>query len=302
MKRANETKPVAVPLSELPEVTEIDDLFLFGSKTNDAGVPESCKMPVDRFLEHAKEIQRIRVLAYRMETKQTDIFIGESMTMYYIKGENVGSLKINNEDVALNEYVTIYIPVDSIVSIEITPKLTDAVSYLYILSTVDSDTPIPDPAYGNHILNTNNPHKVTKSQVGLGNLPNAKTDDANVNDSNILATTAMVHNVVGGSPDLSLSFAFPATVESILYPITTEILDLKEYILNLRLWEIQETSSAIQTFIPADSLIVQTYLQTRQQPEGETQAGTFLYIKANNLNGSSKYQVQFLLLKVKKNN
>ncbi|TAN18840.1 MAG: hypothetical protein EPN37_04570 [Chitinophagaceae bacterium] len=43
-----------------------------------------------------------------------------------------------------------------------------------------------------HIANTLNPHGVTKVQVGLGNLPNAKSDAINLNDTNTLATSAAV--------------------------------------------------------------------------------------------------------------
>lgn len=48
-----------------------------------------------------------------------------------------------------------------------------------------------------HLSRKDNPHSVTKSQVGLGNLPNAKTDDPAVSDSNILATSAMVSAISG---------------------------------------------------------------------------------------------------------
>jgi hypothetical protein len=47
-----------------------------------------------------------------------------------------------------------------------------------------------------HLKRTDDPHNVTKDQVGLGNLPNAKTDDINVSDSNILATSKMVNNSI----------------------------------------------------------------------------------------------------------
>lgn len=49
----------------------------------------------------------------------------------------------------------------------------------------------------NHINNKANPHTVTKSQVGLSNIPNAKTDDPKVSDSNILATSKAVSLVNG---------------------------------------------------------------------------------------------------------
>lgn len=41
----------------------------------------------------------------------------------------------------------------------------------------------------NHTGNQSNPHNVTKSQVGLGNLPNAKSDSTSLDDTNTLATS-----------------------------------------------------------------------------------------------------------------
>ncbi len=43
-----------------------------------------------------------------------------------------------------------------------------------------------------HAALTNNPHSVTKIQVGLGNIPNAKSDEITLNDSNILATSKSI--------------------------------------------------------------------------------------------------------------
>ncbi len=50
-----------------------------------------------------------------------------------------------------------------------------------------------------HLTRKDNPHKVTKAQIGLGNLPNAKTSDINVSDSNILATSKMVNDALTGA-------------------------------------------------------------------------------------------------------
>lgn len=44
----------------------------------------------------------------------------------------------------------------------------------------------------NHIADKNNPHRVNKEQVGLGNLPNAKSDAINLDDSESLATSKAV--------------------------------------------------------------------------------------------------------------
>ena len=43
-----------------------------------------------------------------------------------------------------------------------------------------------------HIANVANPHGTTAAQIGLGNLPNAKSDLLTVNDSNVLATSKAV--------------------------------------------------------------------------------------------------------------
>lgn len=44
-----------------------------------------------------------------------------------------------------------------------------------------------------HYTNTNNPHQVTKAQVGLGDLPNAKSDSITLDDSNVLATAKAIY-------------------------------------------------------------------------------------------------------------
>lgn len=46
-----------------------------------------------------------------------------------------------------------------------------------------------------HIEDTDNPHAVTKTQVGLSNIPNAKSDAINLDDSNTLATSKAVDDL-----------------------------------------------------------------------------------------------------------
>ncbi|WP_223151659.1 hypothetical protein [Chitinophaga varians] len=50
-------------------------------------------------------------------------------------------------------------------------------------------------AIANHVANQNNPHGVTKAQVGLGNLPNAVSDATDQNKSDVLATSAAVYQL-----------------------------------------------------------------------------------------------------------
>lgn len=46
-----------------------------------------------------------------------------------------------------------------------------------------------------HAALTNNPHTVTKAQVGLSNIPNAKSDSVSLSDSNTLASSKAVHDL-----------------------------------------------------------------------------------------------------------
>lgn len=53
-----------------------------------------------------------------------------------------------------------------------------------------------------HVTDTTNPHQVTKTQVGLGNLPNALSSARNLNDANVLLTAkAMRDHVVSADHD-----------------------------------------------------------------------------------------------------
>lgn len=49
-------------------------------------------------------------------------------------------------------------------------------------------------AVDTHSARIDNPHATTKTQIGLGNLPNAKSDATNLNDSNTLATSKAVND------------------------------------------------------------------------------------------------------------
>lgn len=46
-----------------------------------------------------------------------------------------------------------------------------------------------------HERHVGNPHQVTKDQVGLGNIPNAISNDPTTNSSDILATTTLTHQI-----------------------------------------------------------------------------------------------------------
>ena len=50
-------------------------------------------------------------------------------------------------------------------------------------------------AINSHLLNQSNPHQVTKAQVGLGNLPNAKSDAIDQDNAEQLATSAAIYKL-----------------------------------------------------------------------------------------------------------
>ncbi len=57
-------------------------------------------------------------------------------------------------------------------------------------NTLEKIADVLDP----HLLSTSNPHAVTKLQIGLGNLPNAKSDSYTLDDSDTLATSKAVRS------------------------------------------------------------------------------------------------------------
>jgi hypothetical protein len=61
---------------------------------------------------------------------------------------------------------------------------------------------------GLHLKDTDNPHQVTKAQVGLGNIPNAISSDPASSDPNIIATTAMVHGAITSANGVKMSGKF----------------------------------------------------------------------------------------------
>jgi hypothetical protein len=49
--------------------------------------------------------------------------------------------------------------------------------------------------YQDHLISRDNPHKVTKEQLGLNNLPNAISNEVGSDSTNTLATTALTHQI-----------------------------------------------------------------------------------------------------------
>ncbi len=113
-----------------------------------------------------------------------------------------------------------------------------------------------------HLSKKDNPHKVTKAQIGLGNLPNATTDDARVSNSEVLATSKMVNNALTGASaylrrHLTAADCPPDNTEDITSFLVKEVIVCKmgKYVsLTYRLtndnWS--EDSSSLYLYAPAE--------------------------------------------------
>lgn len=87
----------------------------------------------------------------------------EVLYAYSNDGENAGMLKANSTDVVAEQTVALVIAVGDATSV--TAILSESV--LYAAKT----------AFDAHVADKTNPHKVTKEQVGLGNVPNVSTNN-----------------------------------------------------------------------------------------------------------------------------
>lgn len=87
----------------------------------------------------------------------------EVLYAYSNDGENAGMLKANSTDVVAEQTVALVIAVGDATSV--TAILSESVLYA---AKTDFDA---------HVADSTNPHKVTKEQVGLGNVPNVSTNN-----------------------------------------------------------------------------------------------------------------------------
>ncbi|MDR0823895.1 MAG: tail fiber protein [Prevotella sp.] len=94
-----------------------------------------------------------RCLYFKMESLTSQMFIGETLQLYYVKAFNVASLTIGNDTIAIDELIDYEIPAGSIITVNITKGLTDNESYIYMLATTANEIPQPEPIPDNSIPN-----------------------------------------------------------------------------------------------------------------------------------------------------
>lgn len=87
----------------------------------------------------------------------------EGVCAYGNDGKNAGMLKANVSDVVADTRIALVIEIGD--AENVTAILSESVLYA------------PKTEFDNHVSDSKNPHNVTKEQVGLGNVPNVKTND-----------------------------------------------------------------------------------------------------------------------------
>lgn len=122
----------AVPLSELPVIKEPDSFFVFASKTDENGVMESGRVMFDELKEMVRKLQLERRISLTMESTETEMFIGEEMTIYRVEAYNVGELRVNTKVVTIGKDVNVVIPKSTLATFSITRSGTDPKGYLFI--------------------------------------------------------------------------------------------------------------------------------------------------------------------------
>ena len=123
---------VPVPLSQLDEIKDPDSFFVFASKTDPNGMVESGKVLFSELGEVVKKLQLERRISLTMEATETDMFIGEEMTIYRVEGYNVSECRINGNVVPVGKDVAVAIPKSSLNTFSIVRTGTDPKGYLFI--------------------------------------------------------------------------------------------------------------------------------------------------------------------------
>lgn len=87
----------------------------------------------------------------------------EILYCYANDGENAGIVKANQDDVAVEQHLTLVVAIGEAE---------------HVTATLSPDTIYPLKSdFDAHLADDRNPHKVTKEQVGLGYVPNVSTND-----------------------------------------------------------------------------------------------------------------------------
>lgn len=132
---ANNTRKLdPVQLSHLETIDDPSAFWIFGSKEEADGSLRSGKYQFDKLADYARRLQLERRISLTMETQQTEMLIGEDMTIYKIDTLNVstitiGDIKVSKPD---GKILNINIKKGSLVKFVVESLTSDATVYLFI--------------------------------------------------------------------------------------------------------------------------------------------------------------------------
>ena len=124
-------------------------------------------------------------------TENTTIITDEYLSELGIDPIEIGGIAYEISNNTGERFWAKAIDTDGKVSIRIKGTLDPSEDITVVSSALNS----LQIAFNNHLNDNDNPHEVTKNQVGLGNLPNAKSKSIDKYNSNVLATSKAVYTV-----------------------------------------------------------------------------------------------------------
>lgn len=130
---AENTKIVAIPLSELPEIKDPSGFWIFGSKKESNGALSSGKYLFENLAEYAKQLQLERRMSINMGLASPyEMFVGEQMTIYRVEARNVSRLWIDGNEVPLDKTVSLKIAAKTLVEFKVEKAGTESTGYLFV--------------------------------------------------------------------------------------------------------------------------------------------------------------------------
>ena len=130
-------------VSDLREIDNPEDFWIFGSKDDSEGRATSVKYPFSKLEAYVKNLQLERRIALTMERTEQIVPIGEDMTVYMVKTSNIEKLEISETgtdrwtDIPLNQNINIELSAKKFnYTLRMDPKSNLGISSIYIEAKV----------------------------------------------------------------------------------------------------------------------------------------------------------------------
>lgn len=130
---AENNKITPLPLSELPEITDPQGFWIFGSKVGSNGALTSGKYLFENLAEYSRKLQLERRLSVNLGLSSPyEMFIGEAMNIYRVEAKYAAKVMIDGKEVATDRNISISIPAKSLIRFDAIPEGMEPVVHLFI--------------------------------------------------------------------------------------------------------------------------------------------------------------------------